>query len=1560
MASRITNFFDRFQLDGGDIVAIGSSAYGVCETSSNVAAKTVEMDGFALHEGATIHVKFVYSNSALATLNVNNTGAYAIVFAGRENIEPAAWSAGAVLQLTFDGVNWLTEVTLASVEDGIEAVTEVLYDANTRILSYIFNNGNPIPLFTLGTMAFAQQADFISKDVIANAYDMLYALDSTTIGRLPANTTTTKKFLRTMGVEQTQEVDGETISEIVPTAPEWDEITAADIGLENVTNHKQVTDVLYNSSTGALTVTKGDDPPITLFNLGSNAFDSTAYLPINGGEMTGTLEFSSTAPTIVWNNEHKSQRIYVLESVASDNPVFLFQQEAAGDWTTLLTIRANGEVVANKFIGALQGNADSASALQHVTLTSATIDESVGTFAFSGAGLPWENTNWTGIQIGDDNLKFQMADNNSNIMLRANNGTTWSAWSPLLTESMITSGDNNGQIKVGDTNINVTGLGALAYMDTLDTEALPDLSTVYVTLNTPQTITGTKIFDSIEILPPTSTEAKGIIFNGNLGLASLQYNEAQEEGHLRLNLSNIPFHINFNTNDIFTFTDKELVVNPIAIGASTYDTLTIRPGVTNQGTLGTSTYRWAQIYAQEFYGSLKGNADTATNALNDSTGAPINTSYLKLSGGIMTGTITTRSPINQIIEGGIAYEAVDSGSAASPNRYKPTRWSFGANLVPSNGDIITIKTPSPGHDYGVYLSMDSGAHYYPITLNNGDRLIDQYPSSSYLTLIFDSTNSAYNIFTVNGSDTRIIVNGGTWRVINYYDSGAPYGVRVYKTGSNLDRELPILVSQASYNDISAPFTNNIYAILSTNEANVPTINPLTGVITAKGFNGPMQGIATTALEFENPTTVTLTGVVTGVSAPSTIGWVVPTTIAENTITNEMLLGGISATKLDNTVVKVFSRTDTANITNLDTIAINGFFPLRSYQEISSLTGSRPFDTEGIYLNINTPDNRAKFQFAGNGTSWMVRGVSGTNASLDLVDWRTLITEDVPGSTNRPWNITITGAADSATKDADGNVITTHYATNTRVSELLAAADALVFKGLIDSSAAFDDDGRKTYRNVPTQGYQAGWTYKVIYEDRYVGQLCEEGDLIIAINDGPITGNQIIPSDWVVVQANLERAISGNGSLVTPNAFAIFDTVSGKVIRDTGTYLLSLDHAEALAGANKRGNWDGLRITGLTSTIADDMVSGVADVMSFGDAGPQIQFVDDATYGAIIYNSHLNNSGMTAAYNFVTAGGYTALKADGLIAKSKIIIGSEVVDSNNALKVSGQSTFQGKIFIQDSTVQHSLSLDFLDNKCIFNTQDELVFTNVVNVGGNIYPTTNNFYTLGSNDAQNPLTWHAVYIGANTTYGSGTYHQPIYWNEGVPTPITYTTNRLYYAPSEGIGFDPGSAYMPANHYIDMTKLAINYSQGAPQETLYVNGDVRIIGSLAQNGHIMPSIDANSDLGSSDRHWAHVYVGTADSYGDPYTPVYWHGGVPEIASIIQKASFEMTATDNYCIIHSAAYAENTIVIQIVITEGKQNLTAPIKWKAENNQVTLSMKTNPLGPVNGYIITARGTDLD
>ena len=92
---------------------------------------------------------------------------------------------------------------------------------------------------------------------------------------------------------------------------------------------------------------------------------------------------------------------------------------------------------------AVGGAATLAIRLDHITLNSTTINNTAGSFAFSGSGDPWSGTDWVGLQIGDNVDKFQISANSNTIVFRQNdNGgtdTSWSDWVTMLTSANYTS-----------------------------------------------------------------------------------------------------------------------------------------------------------------------------------------------------------------------------------------------------------------------------------------------------------------------------------------------------------------------------------------------------------------------------------------------------------------------------------------------------------------------------------------------------------------------------------------------------------------------------------------------------------------------------------------------------------------------------------------------------------------------------------------------------------------------------------------------------------------------------------------------------------------------------------------------------------------------------------------------------------------------------------------------------------------------------------------------------------------------------------------------------------------
>lgn len=109
--------------------------------------------------------------------------------------------------------------------------------------------------------------------------------------------------------------------------------------------------------------------------------------------------------------------------------------------------------------------------------------------------------------------------------------------------------------------------------------------------------------------------------------------------------------------------------------------------------------------------------------------------------------------------------------------------------------------------------------------------------------------------------------------------------------------------------------------------------------------------------------------------------------------------------------------------------------------------------------------------------------------------------------------------------------------------LIAANDAMVFKGVIDAS---------TNPNYPASN--RGDTYRISVAGKIGGASgpnVEVGDLIIALTDGTAAGTQAtVGANWTIVQSNIDGAVTGPASSTAGN-IATFSGTTGKVIQDSG-------------------------------------------------------------------------------------------------------------------------------------------------------------------------------------------------------------------------------------------------------------------------------------------------------------------------------------------------------------------------------------------------------------------------
>ena len=94
--------------------------------------------------------------------------------------------------------------------------------------------------------------------------------------------------------------------------------------------------------------------------------------------------------------------------------------------------------------------------------------------------------------------------------------------------------------------------------------------------------------------------------------------------------------------------------------------------------------------------------------------------------------------------------------------------------------------------------------------------------------------------------------------------------------------------------------------------------------------------------------------------------------------------------------------------------------------------------------------------------------------------------------------------------------------------------------------------------LPTTNYKAGQMWRVSEAGTYAGQRCEIGDLIICLTD--YNKDTKSDNDFMIVQANIDGAVTSSVETVTDASVVVFDGVTGKVIKSSNISLTDLTDA----------------------------------------------------------------------------------------------------------------------------------------------------------------------------------------------------------------------------------------------------------------------------------------------------------------------------------------------------------------------------------------------------------------
>lgn len=176
----------------------------------------------------------------------------------------------------------------------------------------------------------------------------------------------------------------------------------------------------------------------------------------------------------------------------------------------------------------------------------------------------------------------------------------------------------------------------------------------------------------------------------------------------------------------------------------------------------------------------------------------------------------------------------------------------------------------------------------------------------------------------------------------------------------------------------------------------------------------------------------------------------------------------------------------------------------------------------------------------------------------------------------------------------------------------------LFANLVSSAPGIVDS-----TNAIPENYKAGQTFRVAEAGTYAGSRCEVGDLILVVKnyDAGTASND----DFMVLQANVDGAVTSTSETATVGEIVVFDSVTGKVIKGSGVQIASLN--DAIAKAHEHTNKSVL--DSYDKTQDELLASAKADAEALVNAHETS--VNEALTGKADKATTLSGYGITDAY-----------------------------------------------------------------------------------------------------------------------------------------------------------------------------------------------------------------------------------------------------------------------------------------------------------------------------------------
>lgn len=163
-------------------------------------------------------------------------------------------------------------------------------------------------------------------------------------------------------------------------------------------------------------------------------------------------------------------------------------------------------------------------------------------------------------------------------------------------------------------------------------------------------------------------------------------------------------------------------------------------------------------------------------------------------------------------------------------------------------------------------------------------------------------------------------------------------------------------------------------------------------------------------------------------------------------------------------------------------------------------------------------------------------------------------------------------------------------------------------------------------------YKAGQHFRVAEDGTYAGVECEIGDLILVVKN--YNADTASDADFMVLQANVDGAVTSASDVTTVGEIVVFDSVTGKVIKGSGVQIASLN--DAIAKAHEHVN----------KQILDSYDKSQGDLLAAAKAEAQALFDSLQSDVAERFEGVAEKGTTLAAYGIADA--YTKTETDSLL------------------------------------------------------------------------------------------------------------------------------------------------------------------------------------------------------------------------------------------------------------------------------------------------------------------------